>query len=125
MQEALNTNTNNGVRMTLLDLPGRHNQLHVLGILVEAGEKRFGEIVKATGHHDAEVSRALDALKGSHFVRSRTLTTQGKRIILAYGATARGKAAWEAFEAYREAIRNRASVLGRQAVREVDAVFEA
>lgn len=110
--------------MVLLDLPGRHKPLHVLGLLVNHGEKRFKEIVQATGHHDAEISRALEYLKTDHLVRSRTMATQGKRIILAYSATARGKAAWEAFEAYRDAIRRRASILGRQAVREVDSVFE-
>lgn len=109
----------------LLDLPGRHHPLHVLGLLAQGGEKRFGEIVQLTGHHDAEISRALDYLKAQHFVRSRTLATQGKRIILGYSATARGNAAWEAFEAYRDAIRSRASVLGRQAVQEVDGVLEA
>lgn len=111
--------------MALLELPGRHHPLHVLGILVRDGEKRFGEIVRATGHHDAEIARALEYLKGHHFVRARTMATQGKRVILGYSATARGTAAWEAFEAYRVAIRERADVLGRQAIQEIDAVLEA
>jgi DNA-binding HxlR family transcriptional regulator len=111
--------------MTLLELPGRHHPLHVLGLLVRDGEKRFGEIVQSSGHHDAEISRALDYLKTDHLVRSRTLATQGKRIILGYSATARGKAAWEAVEAYRDAIRHRASVLGSVAVQEIEAVLEA
>jgi predicted transcriptional regulator len=111
--------------MTLLELPGRHHPLHVLGLLVRDGEKRFGEIVESSGHHDVEVSRALRYLKENHFVRSRTVATQGSRIILGYSPTARGKAAWEAVEAYRQAIRARAAVLGRQAVEEIEAVFEA
>lgn len=111
--------------MALLELPGRHHPLHVLGLLIQNGEKRFGEIVKATGHHDAEIARALDYLKKNHFVRSRTMAAQGKRIILAYSATAKGEAGWEAFEAYRAAIRSRASVLGRQEVQAVEAVLEA
>lgn len=111
--------------MALLELPGRHHPLHVLGLLVKHGEHRFGELVKAAGHHDAEIARALDYLKGNHFVRSRTVATQGKRIILAYSATKKGQAAWEAFEAYRSAIRSRASVLGQQEVEAVEAVLEA
>jgi DNA-binding HxlR family transcriptional regulator len=110
--------------MPLLELPGRHHALHVLGLL-QSGEKRFGEVVKATGHHDAEVARALEYLKRDHLVRARTVATQGKRILLAYGATAKGKAAWEAFEAYRAAIRSRASVLGQKEIDAVEAVLEA
>lgn len=109
--------------MTLLDLPSRHHALHALGLLVQDDGKRFGELVKATGHHDAQIARALDFLEKHHYVRSRTLAKQGKRIILAYEATARGKAAWEAFEAYREAIRTRSRVFGKKEIQAVENVF--
>jgi predicted transcriptional regulator len=110
--------------MSLLELPNRHHALHVLGVLVHEDEKRFGELVKTTGHRDAEIARALDFLKTAHYIRAKTLKQQGKKIILAYSATARGKAAWEAFEAYRDAIRARATVLGRQDVRAVENVLQ-
>lgn len=107
----------------MLDLPGRHHALHVLGLLVRDGEKRFGELVKATGHYDAEIARALDYLKEHHYVRSRTFATEGKRIILIYSATLRGDAAWEAFEAYRGAIRTHSQVFGKSEMQAVENVL--
>lgn len=110
--------------MTLLELPGRHHALHVLGLLARGNEKRFSELVRETGHHDAEIGRALEYLKQHRYVRSRTLETRGKRIILAYGTTKRGEAAWEAFQAYGQAIRERAAILGRLEVQAVENVLE-
>lgn len=109
--------------MPLLELPGRHHPLHVLGLLAQATHLRFGEIVKRTGHHDAEVARALDYLKREHLIRSKTVEAKGERVVLAYGITARGRAAWESFQAYGEAIRERAAVLGAHEVAAVDQVL--
>ncbi len=109
--------------MPLLELPGRHHPLHVLGLLAKDGELRFGEIVKRTGHHDAEVARALEYLKRDHLIRSRTVPVKGERVILAYGITARGTAAWESFEAYGDAIRARGAILGPLEVAAVNRVL--
>lgn len=110
--------------MTLLELPNRHHALHVLGVLVRDGELRFGQMVKATGHRDAEVARALEYLKKNHFIRSRTVSVQGERAILAYGITPRGQAAWESFEIYRNALRERSGILGMQEVQAIDQMLE-
>ncbi|MHB8632909.1 MAG: hypothetical protein ACYDBQ_02915 [Thermoplasmatota archaeon] len=109
--------------MAMLELPGRHHPLHVLGLLAKGKDMRFSQIVNRTGYFDAEVARALDYLKRDHLIRSKTVQAQGERVVLAYGVTARGRAAWESFEAYGHAIRARESVLGPQEVAAVNDVL--
>lgn len=78
--------------------------------------------MKRTGHFDAQVARALDYLKEDHLVRAKTVEAGG-RIVMAYGITARGRAAWESFGAYADAIRARAGVLGPREIAALDAVL--
>lgn len=122
---ALSTTTNNHVSVSLLDLPGRRHPLHVLGLLARDDELRFGQIVQQTGHRDAEVARALAYLKDDHLVRARTLEACGSRVILSYSLTARGRAAWQALQAYRQAIRDRAGVFGQDELAAVDRAMAA
>lgn len=123
--QSLSTGTNNFVSVSLLDLPGRRHPVHVLAVLAEGDELRFGELVERTGHRDAEVARALAYLKRDHLVRARTLEAQGSRVILAYSMTVRGQAAWDALQAYRHAIRERSAVFGHDDVAAVDSALAA
>lgn len=99
----------------LLEMPSKHHALHILGLLANNDELRFSEIVKKTGHLDAEVGRGLNYLKEAHLVRSRTMEA-GNRIVRAYSASIRGVAAWESFQAYGAAVEAREQILGRQEV---------
>lgn len=101
----------------------RAKHLRILLAVRRGGPLRFTDVQRRTGLASTEVQRHLQELCDHHFLHARPYGKKGRKLLIEYELSRKGKAHLYALDAYRAALERRAVVAGEETLRALQAIY--